>query len=566
MATTFDHAVGKFNVTPRLISVEESNGCTLTRASISTWTPADIEANYFKEVGMDRIIANAKEARLVGVKESALMDLLLSRHVTLKTASGGGSESIIAPFSLVPRRNIINANHFQVEAGAAHPQAGNNGVPAHAWQVTINIGSSPWVQSPNNALKNLEKFILPGKMVVIEWVTAAKVAMIAQFQVLTAANANVGATQKALVTLVPNRTEDWWATADTAAKLGFQPAVGQMSILQNSVSDFESYGHQYGSVLDVNLAEYWQQTFRWAFTYNDEYVKALEAPLTSETFKKFRMLPLAKQRAQQMQFLDREFYNTVFYGEEINEHQTVSGYTSLPRVYDPADTGCPLEFKANTLGYRTQLSRTARITDKQGLPLNLDTIFELVYNLKRNRETANTGSIDRIDCFTDRFTKGQIRRIMTKYYKSNFSAELTYFIQPGQKISFNGATVFEFDIYDLPDQGVQLCVFTDTFFDDRLSAFSAAQKNRGRTVWFPDWTDFVINTLRTSSVKRTTNEADELYRFVMKINGKHTTLNSKTIECRLGDPNRHAIIENFSDECPLVTVNGCELLSAPVPA
>lgn len=548
------------NFDPRLITVDESNGCTLTRASIRAFTKEDFEDQGFKEVGMDRIIAGTKEARMAGVRERSLTDLLLSRHVALPQGKGTGSQSIIAPFRLIPRQNVVNANYFQVEAGSAHPSAGVGSMPASAWRITVNVGSSPWVSSPSQGLKNLEKYFLPGQYIVVEYKDAdTSVARTAVFEVIEAANATSGSTEKAIVTVKPNKSTAGWAALTTAEKLVYQPTLGQVSRLANAVSDYESWGHQTPAVNNMTLIDYWQQTHRWAHSYNEEYIKALESPLTSEFYKKFRTLPLAKQRKEQEMMNEQVMYNTFFYGEEINELQTVNSYTSLPLVYDPADPTCPIEYKSTTLGVRTQLAANGRVSDKQNNPLSLDDIFEMNYNLKRNKETTS-GTISVNDFMTDRFTAARIRDLLlTKYYPTKYGTSINSYFQAGQKITFNGVTVLEYNVYDLPDQGIQMSIFTDPYFDDRLSAFSTAQKSRGRSFWGIDWTDVAINVLKTNSAKRTTNTADELYRYVITPNVKQTMLNSKTFEVNVGDTNRHILYENFSDATPTLTVPGVEL-------
>src|SRR6185437_12499629 len=183
------YTIPQNNCDPRLITVDEMNGCTLTRASIRAFTREDFEDQALKEVGMDRIIASTKEARMAGVRERSLTDLLLSRHVALKENKGGGSQSIISPFVLVPRQNVVNANYFQVVSGNADPKAGNGNRPASSWQIVVNTGNSPWVKSPSNSLKNIEKYFLPGLNLVVEWRDPnTNVARTANFRVIDAVN------------------------------------------------------------------------------------------------------------------------------------------------------------------------------------------------------------------------------------------------------------------------------------------------------------------------------------------------------------------------------------------
>ncbi len=544
------------NCDPRLISVEDSTGCTLTRASIRAFTKQDFEDQQFKEVGMDRIIAQTKEARLAGVRERALTDLLLSRHVALNESKGGGTPSVISPFTLVPRRNVVNANYFQISAGTSTTTVTHTSTHSGAYEVTVGVGGSPW----KSDLKDIEKYFIPGMLVNVEYVDSANsnAAGTAQYKIVAAASASA---TTANVVLEPNVTDSYWDNTMTAAqKAVYQPTGGTLMILANSVSDYESWCTNPPSVNDLTLVEYWAQTYRWTHAYNDEYVKALEAPMTSQFLKKFRLLPLAQQRKQQELMMENAFYNTLFYGDRINEKQTVETYQQLPQVFDVADTDCALEFKANTLGIRSQLNSCGRLSDSAGQALNLDTLMETCYTLKRHRETTS-GSIDVIDAMTDRFTASKIRDLMLKYYADKYSTSSTLFYQPGQKIEYNGVTVLEYNIYDLPDQGVQLAVFTDPFFDDKLGAFDTNNKARARALWMIDWSDIDINVLKTRSVKRQTNVADNLYNCVIQPNVNHYVLNSKTFEVRVGDPSRHAMIENFSDACPTLTKSACELAS-----
>ena len=300
--------------------------------------------------------------------------------------------------------------------------------------------------------------------------------------------------------------------------------------------------------------------------------------MTSEYFKKFRQLPLAQQRKQQESYQQNAFMNSVFYGQRINSNQAVETYTSLPTVVDPNSSGTApwqtglggcssaptIEYKSNTLGIRTQLNDCSRTWDNAGAALSLDVLFESIYMLKRERENSG-GTVDTIDAMTDRFTAAKIRDLMTKYYKAKYSTDLTLFMQPKQQITFNGQTVFEYNKYDLPDQGVSLAVFTDTFFDDKLGATlsitdgTTANKNVGRQLWLIDWSDIQINVLKTASVKRQTNTADDLYNCVIQPNVSHYQLNSKTYEVRVGNTNRHALVENFSDASPSVSVAGADV-------
>jgi hypothetical protein len=616
------------NCTPRALVVDDSCGCTLTKASFTAMTKDKFEAQGMDEVGMARIIAQTKEARLAGAQERTLTDLLLSRHVSLPTAKGGGSESIIAPFSLVPRRNTVNPNYFQVYAGsvpAASDAAITTGTPTtiaadattgagaalpmegtsaanilntFAWTIKVYLGPDPGsgITKQNfnkGTVDNLGRFFLPGMFIMVETngngiyqgpgadsdSYSVQMEVIGAKSITNATVNGVAGYEAAEVIVKPSVDKGTWGgyngtgplnsgtAAEKLLKQKHQPIAGTLSILANSVSDYEKWCDQGPAINDLNLVEYWQQTMRWTHCYNDEYLKALEAPYASDWFKNFRSLPLAQQRKQQEMLHERAFYNTVFYGQAINDKQTVNGYTDLPKVYDSADVTCHLEYKANTLGIRTQLNECGRVHPGANAALNIDTILEAAYAVKRERENT-AGTVDTIDAMTDRFTAAKIHDIMIKYYKAKYSADITLFIQAGQKLtdSVTGKVAYTYNKYDIPDHGLSLAVFTDPYFDDRLTATTGAPtslatgiKTRARTFWMIDWSDIAINIIKTNSVRRQTDVDNDIYNCVIQPNVNHYILNSKTFEVRVGNPNRHVVIENFTDGCPTLTVAGCDL-------
>ena len=147
-ATTFNAT----NCDPRFLGFDDP--MSLTRVNITGWNKSDIESQMFKEVGLDKIIAQTKEARMAGTKQRSLTDLLLSRNVPLKMGGGINAQSVIQPFRLVPRRNRVNPGYFRISAGVAtsataFPTSGyQNGagvaVPTNVtalWSVIVNNGS-----------------------------------------------------------------------------------------------------------------------------------------------------------------------------------------------------------------------------------------------------------------------------------------------------------------------------------------------------------------------------------------------------------------------------------------
>jgi hypothetical protein len=610
------------NCSPRLIEVDDA--MSLTRANITGWNPSDIESNFFKEVGLDRIIAQTKEARMAGSMQRVLSDLLLSRHTPLKVGGGVNTQSIIQPFRLVPRRNRVNPGYFRIRTGATLAtwtgQGGNgttnvaftgvfngavnyNSAIGALWVLTVNNGSidadsSPFAKSPNNVLKNPEKYFLPRHGLTCEWVDNSGNHQVAQMKIVDSAS---GAdTNQAYILVCPNRTfkgdstipsgtltpngttpatvtgvfgvlsastNGWWESASSGVQATYQPPTGLCRIGANSVSDYQQYGNSTPGYNEYGLIEYWRQTHRWVHQYNDEYVKALEATTTSEGLKKFRLLPLAKLRAQQEKFSDDYFFETCFYGDIINENQTVSGWFNLPPVVDPAwassgQSGTlALEYLSNTIGIRPQIAACGNVFDFQNGPLDVDAIFEAAYFVRRERQGEATQEVRDIDIMTDNlFTRPLLRQMMTKYYKAKYGVDnVQMWMKSGEKISFMGMVMFEYDSYELPDQGLTLHVFGDNYFDDRVAQFQTGQKSAGRGIWMLDWSDIAVGVMKSMSVPRTNNLADNVYKFVIQQNVQHVLLNSKTFEVAVGNTNRHRLFENYSDSCAKLTVPGCDL-------
>lgn len=548
------------NCTPRMIAVDSSEGCTLTRASVIGMTPDTFEAQGMKEVGMDRIIANATQAKAAGYKENTLEMLLMGRLAPVKNAiqkaSIGGNQSVILPYIYRRQKRNINSNYWLVSAGAATTGAGTNGIPASAWDLTVQNTASTYASS----LTNLEKYFLPGKYVLVETVNSStKASYSLQYKIIASVNADAGGVSKAKLTLEPNVSATAWAGYSPTQKAVYQPIAGTMIGLSNSVSDYESWCHNEVSENSNKLLHFWLQTSRFTHSYNEEYLKALNAALTSGYFKTFASLPLAEQKRIQYAKYQRDWLNSCFYGQRINEYQSPETYTSLPQVVDPANPDCVFEYKANALGFKQQLIDCSRVYDHQGNALNLDTLASTLYSLKRARE-ADGGTVDTIDIMTDRWTAGHILEIMTSFFKTKYGVTYNMDFAKEQTLSFGTFKAFNYRVYPLPEDlgGFNLAVFYHPYFDDKvLAAASGDQRSRARTIFALDWTDIQIGIAGTASAQRKTNEADALYQCVIKPNIHHYMLESTTWTSIIEDPMRHYIVDNFSDACPTLTVAGC---------
>lgn len=95
---------------PRIVSVSESCGCTLTRASITGMTPDEFEALGTKEIDYHNLIAQAAEAKMIGVPERPLRDLLMSNVKNIKGALSKvpvQNQSVILPYFYRTQRSVL---------------------------------------------------------------------------------------------------------------------------------------------------------------------------------------------------------------------------------------------------------------------------------------------------------------------------------------------------------------------------------------------------------------------------------------------------------------------------
>jgi hypothetical protein len=536
-----------------------------------------MEALSNKEIDLARVIMNAAEAKVLGVQESGFATFLRSNITNIKSALGTqkiGEQSIILPYIQRPQRSHVNANYFGIEAGTVNPYAGttNGGIayPASAWDLTLNLGNS-WLKTD---LENIERHFLPGNtLIVLTWDdSSAKNAKTLVFKIVTAINADSGGVSKAIVTVEPNVAPSTWAGYNSGEKAAYQPTFGVAQTGANSVSDRESWCYNPPVNLSKKIIVNWLQTTRFSRCIDEQYKKILDAIMTGKInafMQGFQYNNIAEQNKQMTMFEENAWMNSVFYGQRISDKQTVEGYQDLDAIGDVLAPNCPLEYKANALGFFTILSDCQRVIDMNGAPLDLDYIFEQLYYLKRYRE-ADGDKISVIDSLTDRWTAGKIDDVMAKYYKDRKGWDTIRYAKIGEKITHDGVVLFNYNMYDIPDAGVQWAVFHDSFFDDHVSAFNTTVggedfRSRGRMLWFLDFSDMKIGVAGTKSVKRTDPDAKTRseYKCVITPNVQEYNLRSTKWTPMLDRPHRHLIIYNFSGECPNISALGC---TVPNPA
>jgi hypothetical protein len=163
--------------------------------------------------------------------------------------------------------------------------------------------------------------------------------------------------------------------------------------------------------------------------------------------------------------------------------------------------------------------------------------------------------------------KTRLDVLLTTYLRSQFDFNTTQFIERGKTLDSNGITMFEYTIYDLPNEHLRVGLFAHEYFEDMQSAFGdgskASQGNSvnfksvGRQIWALDWSDIKKGVAMTNSVQREyrngiTAQANSFYSKAMKLNTFEYDLRSVTWDVELGDFNRHLIFKNFSSNAPIM--------------
>ena len=554
----------------RVFPVSSACGCTLTRTTVTGLGPADIANLANKEIYLTKAILDAAEAKMLGVPENPLMELLNSRTKDIKGKLNTvkiDEQSIVQPFIQRTQREFVNANYFLISAGAPTPGAGTGTLPPSAYNLTLGLGVSPF----QTALQNIQRYFVPGMTLIVRtWDGfSTKNARTLVFTIISAVEADVGATPYAVVTVYPNVSNSNWSGVYTALqKAVYQPTFGLAELGANSISNYESYCNNQPSDLAKNLIVNWLQTSRESYCREQSYEEVLDYILkgkVNDYLKAFVWQSIAEQQKQMKASYDKAFFNSVFFGQAIDvDNQTTGNWQNLPIVYDLVNSTCPLAYKASALGIFTLLNACNRVVDLQGMQLSLDQIFAALYYLRRNRE-ATGDRVDTIDAMTDRYTYNAIFDSMSKYYNARYQVATERFMKMNEKIMFEGILLFTYDIYDIKDAGVKWAVFNIDYFSDLVDATATSVvgwnfSTRCNNLWLIDWSDVDIGVASQRQVTRKSpNPSTDLalWQCVIDPNVRTYDLRSKMWTVMVDRPNRHLIYHNFLAGCPEVSILGC---------
>lgn len=544
---------------PRIINLPNTADGSLTRADVIGITPDTLVSFEQKATGeLQMIWGQMQRARITGVREHTLWDLVMSRTMNtgkLLTEQKVGNRSFFLPYILEEQEDFINVSAFVISNGVASPYRGMtiNGVtyPAHAWEIVVGNSPSPWA----SAIQYPERYFLAGSYVTVLNLSGTSAAQEPSFKVLATEGIDADTCK---VTIVPNYTAAGFAGLAGAVQDVYEPTDGIIQIGVNSISDYESYCLNHPAELSKRVIDFWLQNTRYTESYDDitkEYLGYIKQGKVNEYLDKFRTLDMAEYNRRQFANYQKATLNSFFYGQQINENQTVEGYQSLPRV--EGRMGEFLEYKSNALGVKELLRRCNRVYDLAGQPLNLNDLEEILRVIRRRRE-VDGGTVRQIDVMCSRTTAIKIHLVMMGYYKAINRTEFQQKFEPD--VIANGQ-LWEYRSYDLLHAQVKMNVIIEPFFEDWAEHFTGGLATRGNQLVILDWNDIKRGIAKTNQRTARTPDinTDPTLACTIKANVMHHMLESVLWTVMIEDPSRHAWIENFDlTTCPTYTYDMCD--------
>jgi hypothetical protein len=541
---------------PKVVNMRDGSGCSLTRASLQAMTPDEFAALGDQE-DLQRVYAMATEARMRGVEQPFIGKVLMGRLKyygdKVNVLNVAGSRSIIQPYIPYRQKTVVNSGFFEVESGV---QDGGG----FRWVLTVKNNA---LFSQQN-LPRIDRYFIPDNTLIVNHVGASGVSYTTKFKIISAADATGGGVSKATVVIEPNVTSVLWGTMTSGQKLPYQPEGGLVLVGTNSVSDYEAWCNVGAVDNPNNLIFFWFQTSRKAHAVSQEYIKALTAPNANEFFKVFNTLPYKEQVKQQDVRFDREWWNSVFWGQPTNEHQDVNDWQGkLPEVTDIDDNSCVLEYKAEAEGIEYQLARCNRVMDLAGGPLDMDTLGESFYQIIRHRQNTNeTGDIlYDLDLQADMVTASRFKSFFVSYMKKKYGIQATFEMAGEANVAFKKETGLGYNSYDLEDWNVRINVVSDPFFNDLRGAAPSAHRSASTYALVLDYSDIDIGIVKSASRKNVYPNPSDIpadYKCVIQRNEKTYSLFSQTWFPAVKAPERHLLIKGFdASACVTGTVTSC---------
>lgn len=410
-----------------------------------------------------------------------------------------------------------------------------------------------------------------GTMMFLVTLSAGGSKIDSQYTVTSATISNDG-TYVALV-LTPQMTGTMFPVTGSSVTSITADMSGKIGILRRGVINIgktESYCEDEPAYRNDNLVPFWIQHTRWTSCQSELYNEWLALVLDNNPLYKARIYISETDRMKQKgEAFEKRLFDTLFFQQPISDKQNLYEYDQLPDLTNfISDTGLGVEGgrcygkKANAVGWLSQLRECGRWYDAQGVALNIYSIFDAIYNMRRVRAGIGSTAQLRFDVFTDGITAENLDRAMIGYYGLVFGNKDRYNVNIAQ--GANEEYGIQFTSYKLRERnaGVTLNIITDWAFDDQVSEFTAAGiGGGGQSMWFLDLTGMYMKLIESNKVTNHTGDlkalaaVDNSYGCVEETYTRDTVLNGMTFTAVLECPAADLILDNFADAIPVFAEN-----------
>lgn len=545
------------NIATNIRSCGTVTGCNAIGMTVPQLTSSYTSSNNY--LIMEALFQHEMEIKMCEAVQNGMYDFLMANKVAMnkkmQTRQVNSGQVEIIPFIQARQYSPINNAYWLVSNGMAN---GAN------WQV--NVVSSTDI--PPDA-----RSFPPGERVYIDGQTIGGTNTHTSFQIVSSTVVNAGnPSAYCVLVLAPQNSGSYLASAALTS-----PVTGLLKRGTANINDYEEFCAEPPAYLNWKDVPFWIETQRTSMCSSELYEKWRKWVLADNAlYREYGDLPEIEKNRQLAADWQRRMVDVMFWGKAINANQTLSLYPNLPAIETYSspnlNTGgaqC-IGVRANMIGIYEQHVQCGRVYDLQGANLDLISLFNSLYQMKRVRESSSSKMVTQFDIFTDNITAEAINSAMISYYnaKSQNTMRLTYDVSkgangnPGAVDSMSSGNQpihqadfgFNYRSYNIFYPNVRINIISHYFFDDYLSSMQTAlgqNSNAGRFLWVLDFAGIYPGIMDSNRVVNTTGNlktlaaVDSSFGCVMRVPTTTQTLTSVTgtmiVECTFGN----LLLENF---------------------
>lgn len=393
------------------------------------------------------------------------------------------SDRKVLPFLLAEDKVPINDKYWGVTNGAADGDnwvvrvKSGSGIPANVR--SFGIGTAVYIKSAAAGGMN-------------PWM--GKVA--AEPPPTLVGNASDGYIQLALI---PQNNTSFFPNIEN-------PVTGFLTRGPTVTGKYENKCTSQPTYLNKVMKDYWPQWTRHTFEkceLTQEFFRYIldKNPL----YKKFFHKPeIEAERESLASFWDTLWENAIW-NRPSSPYQNVNDFRLLDKeIIYLSPTGLGFGggecngYKTENMGWMEQWQRCESIVDLQGATLDMWSLIDLAYDLRRVRFATGSPATVHMTAFADLSTAELIDRGFIKLQKERTDSAFSITMEQNGGNQPTNAFGFQFRKYNLPGKGygITLEIATHPSFDDYISEWNAINnEDMGRQLWLLDPTNFYLGIL-----------------------------------------------------------------------